>query len=110
MEPFRAFADLICTIPGIGIRTAEVIVAETGADMTVFPTAGHFASWAGRRRCVRAGDGRAVGRAVRGCPGCLPVATASLPAANSLSAANNSLARLIGPAAGRLLYAAAEVP
>ncbi len=46
MEPFRAFADLICGI-GIGIRTAEVIVAETGADMTVFPTAGHFASWAG---------------------------------------------------------------
>jgi len=47
IEPFRAFCDLICTIPGIGVRTAEVIVAETGADMTVFPTAAHFASWAG---------------------------------------------------------------
>jgi MFS family permease len=38
------------------------------------------------------------------------VPTASLPAANSLSAANNSLARLIGPAAGGLLYAAAGLP
>ena len=47
IEPFRAFCHLIGTIPGVGVRTAEVIVAETGADMSVFPTAGHFASWAG---------------------------------------------------------------
>lgn len=38
------------------------------------------------------------------------VPRASLAAANSLSAANNSLARLIGPAAGGLLYAAAGLP
>ena len=47
IEPFRHFRDLICTIPGIGGRTADVIVAETGADMTRFPTAQHLASWAG---------------------------------------------------------------
>jgi transposase len=47
MEPFRGFRDLICTIPGISILTADVIVAETGADMNVFPTAAHLASWAG---------------------------------------------------------------
>lgn len=35
------------TIPGVGQRTAEVIVAETGADMRRFPTAAHLASWAG---------------------------------------------------------------
>ncbi len=47
MEPFRGFRDLICTIPGISILTADVVVAETGADMSVFPTAAHLASWAG---------------------------------------------------------------
>jgi transposase len=47
IEPFQGFRDLICTIPGIGLLTADVIVAETGADMTRFPTAGHLASWAG---------------------------------------------------------------
>jgi transposase len=43
-------ADVITrlqTIPGIGQRTAEVIVAETGADMSRFPTSAHLASWAG---------------------------------------------------------------
>lgn len=33
-------------IPGIGPGTAQVILAETGLDMTVFPTAGHLVSWA----------------------------------------------------------------
>jgi transposase len=47
IEPFQGFRDLICTIPGIGLLTADVIIAETGADMTRFPTAGHLASWAG---------------------------------------------------------------
>jgi transposase len=47
IEPFQGFRDLICTIPGIGPLTADVIIAETGADMTRFPTAGHLASWAG---------------------------------------------------------------
>jgi transposase len=47
MEPFQGFHDLICTIPGISTITADVIVAETGAEMTRFPTAKHLASWAG---------------------------------------------------------------
>ena len=47
MEPFRGFHTLIATIPGISTLTADVIVAETGADMTRFPTAKHLASWAG---------------------------------------------------------------
>lgn len=44
---FSAARELLATIPGISARTAEVIIAETGADMSVFPTAGHLASWAG---------------------------------------------------------------
>ncbi len=47
MEPFRGFHDLVRTIPGIGPLTADVIVAETGADMSQFPTGKHLASWAG---------------------------------------------------------------
>jgi transposase len=47
IEPFQGFRDLICTIPGISTLTADVIIAETGADMTRFPTAKHLASWAG---------------------------------------------------------------
>ena len=35
------------SIPGISRITAEVFIAETGADMSVFPTAGHLASWCG---------------------------------------------------------------
>jgi transposase len=47
MEPFRGFHDLICTIPGIAETVADVVVAETGADMSKFPSAHHLASWAG---------------------------------------------------------------
>jgi len=34
-------------IPGIGKRSAEIILAEIGQDMNRFPTAGHICSWAG---------------------------------------------------------------
>lgn len=47
IAPFQGFRDLICTIPGISVLTADVVIAETGADMTRFPTADHLASWAG---------------------------------------------------------------
>ena len=47
IKPFRGFRDLICSIPGISNGVADVITAETGADMSRFPTAGHLASWAG---------------------------------------------------------------
>jgi len=47
MKPFRGARDLIVSIPGISTLVADVIVAETGADMTRFPSAAHLASWAG---------------------------------------------------------------
>ena len=40
-------ARRLATIPGVGERSAEAIVAEIGTDMGRFPTAGHLASWAG---------------------------------------------------------------
>jgi transposase len=45
--PFAEAAGRLESIPGLGSRAAETIVAEIGADMTAFPTAGHLASWAG---------------------------------------------------------------
>lgn len=48
IAPFAPAAELLCTIPGVGRYTAEVIVAEIGADMSVFPSAEHLASWAGQ--------------------------------------------------------------
>ncbi len=47
IEPFRSARDLIVSIPGISTLVADVVIAETGADMSRFPTAGHLASWAG---------------------------------------------------------------
>jgi transposase len=48
MRPFARQAELLCTIPGVAQRTAEIIIAEIGSDMSVFPSAGHLASWAGQ--------------------------------------------------------------
>ncbi len=47
IAPFEKAVELLCTIPGVQRRAAEVIVAEIGLDMSVFPTAKHLASWAG---------------------------------------------------------------
>jgi transposase len=47
MVPLAEAAARLESIPGLGSRAAEVIVAEIGTDMTAFPSAGHLASWAG---------------------------------------------------------------
>jgi transposase len=47
LGPFAPAVELLCTIPGVGRRAAEVIIAETGGDMSAFPLAKHLASWAG---------------------------------------------------------------
>jgi transposase len=38
---------LVQTIPGVARRTAEVLIAEIGTDLSRFPSAEHLASWAG---------------------------------------------------------------
>jgi transposase len=47
-DPFVPEAvKLLETIPGVGLRVAEVIVSEIGVDMTRFPSDAHLASWVG---------------------------------------------------------------
>ena len=48
LRPFQPAVELLRTLTGIETRTAQNIVAEIGDDMSVFPTAGHLASWAGQ--------------------------------------------------------------
>jgi len=47
IAPFQAARELLVSIPGFSYVVANVVIAETGADMSVFPTAEHLASWAG---------------------------------------------------------------
>src|SRR5919198_4611468 len=47
LRPFEDAVDRLDSIPGVGRRIAEILVAEIGLDMTRFPTAAHLASWAG---------------------------------------------------------------
>jgi transposase len=47
LAPHAQIIELLSTIPGVQARAAEVLIAECGLDMSVFPTVGHFASWAG---------------------------------------------------------------
>jgi transposase len=48
-------------IPGVGRRTAEVLVAEVGLDLSRFPSAGHLAAWAG----LAPGNNESAGQARR---------------------------------------------
>jgi transposase len=45
--PFEEAIERLLTIPGVERRAAENIVAELGADLAPFPSAGHLASWVG---------------------------------------------------------------
>ena len=64
-DPFVPEAvELRESIPGIGQRTAQTIVAEIGVDMRRFPSAKHLASWAGG--CP--GNHESAGKRQRGQP------------------------------------------
>src|SRR3954468_5868872 len=47
LRPLEAELARLDTIPGVDRQTAEVLLAEIGAEMARFPTSGHLASWAG---------------------------------------------------------------
>jgi transposase len=47
-RPFVAAVQKLDAIGGVAERGAKALLAETGTDMTRFPTHKHFASWAGQ--------------------------------------------------------------
>jgi transposase len=48
LAPYEEQLQQAESMPGWGRRAAQDVIAETGADMSRFPTPGHLASWAGR--------------------------------------------------------------
>ena len=48
LAPYEEQLQQAESMPGWGRRSAQDAVAETGADMTKFPTGGHLSSWAGK--------------------------------------------------------------
>jgi transposase len=71
LVPHAHTVELLCTIPGVQAHAAQVLIAECGLDMTVFPTAGHFASWAGARPGHHESAGRRRSGRTRPGPGWL---------------------------------------
>jgi transposase len=63
LRPFAETLDRLDAIPGVGRRTAEILLAEVGTEVTRFPTAQALASWAGmcpgnRQSAGQRGSGR----------------------------------------------------
>lgn len=62
MRPFEEELSRLAEIPGVGRRTAEIIVAEIGVDLSRFPTDRHIASWVG----VCPGNNKSAGKRYSG--------------------------------------------
>jgi transposase len=70
--PVLPAAERLAEIPGVSLRLTREIIAESGRDMTRFPTAGHPVSWAGLAPVARQSGPQqrkpscAVGRSILG--------------------------------------------
>jgi transposase len=59
VQPYHEHVVRLCEIPGIDCVAAGSILAETGPDLTSFPTPRHLASWAG----ISPGSNESAGKA-----------------------------------------------
>nr|WP_234382883.1 IS110 family transposase [Streptomyces dysideae] len=65
----RVLAEKLDAVPGIGSATAQIILAEIGADMSRFPTPEHLVSWAKLcPRTIQSGAKNTAGPAGQGNP------------------------------------------
>jgi len=87
-RPFEEQVARLDTIPGIARRTAEVFIAEVGADMSRFPSAAHLAAWAG----LAPGNNESAGKQKSGATrkGNPSLRTAMAEAANAAARKRNS--------------------
>ena len=65
-EPYEHQIAQLDAIPGFGATNAQDLIAETGVDMSVFPTAGHLCSWARVTPRVTESGGRRKGKSATG--------------------------------------------
>ena len=80
ITPFSTAVRKLDEVPGINLAAAHAILAETGLDMTRFPTPGHLVSWARYAPGVKESAGKKKGK-------------------NSTGHGNTYLARVLGNAA-----------
>ena len=66
IAPLAHAVERLDEIPGVGQLAAHLLIAEIGADMTRFPTAGHLVSWAKFAPGVSESAGKRKGRGSTG--------------------------------------------
>jgi transposase len=59
-RPWAHQLNLLQTIPGVGEKVAQVILTETGGDMSRFPSAAQLAVWAGLAPGVHQSAGKRI--------------------------------------------------
>jgi transposase len=64
--PYERQIAQLDSVPGIGVTSAQELIAEIGVDMGVFPTAGHLCSWARVAPRVKESAGKRKGRNATG--------------------------------------------
>jgi transposase len=88
MLPFQEDLEHLDTIPGVGERTAQQILAEIGTNMDQFPSAAHLCSWAG----LAPGNNESAGKRKSGstCKGNLKLRSALVESAKAASRTKNT--------------------
>jgi len=89
----------LVSIPGVGRRTAEIIIAECGTDLQRFPTAAAFVSWAGLSPGQHESGGRAHPAPIR--KGSPVLRTALVEAAQAAAKTDTYLAAVFHRLAAR---------
>ena len=66
IAPFSQQAAHLDEVPGVGLTTANMIIAEVGLEMSRFPTPAHLCSWARFAPGVKESAGRKKGNGATG--------------------------------------------